>query len=78
MPHLPLHSTHAGTLSINSLVGEPQAGVHMLDVRHRVSILDVRRSHPIQLLPHTQIQLFLRIGGMRHSEYYDVTTYQVT
>ena len=58
--YLSLHSAHAHTLWIDSLVSEPKAGVNMLDVTHRVTILDVRCSHPIHLLLHTRIQLFLK------------------
>ncbi len=58
--YLSLDSTHACTLSINSLVCQPQAGVNMLDVTHRVAILNVRNTHPIHLLLHTRVQLFLK------------------
>lgn len=57
--YLPLHSTHACTLGINSLISEPQAGVNVLDVTHRVAIFDVRYTHPVYLLLHTGVQLFL-------------------
>lgn len=57
--YLSLYSTHACTLSINSLVCEPQASVNVLDVTHRVAIFNVRYAHPIHFLLHTRVQLFL-------------------
>lgn len=59
MSYLSLDSAHSCTLCINGLVRQPQAGVDMLDVAHRVAIFNVRRAHPIHFLPHTRIQLFL-------------------
>lgn len=62
--YLSLDSAHSCTLGINSLVGEPQVGVNMLDVTHGVAILNVRNTHPIHLFLHTWVQLFLEEGDM--------------
>ncbi len=69
--YLSLYSTHASTLGVHSLVGEPQTRVNMLDVTHRVAVLDVRSTHSIHLLLHTRVQLFLRQRNTKKQpEYY--------
>lgn len=61
--YLSLDTTHACTFGIDRLVRQPQTGVNMLDVTHGVSILNVRNTHPIHLLLHTMVQLFLKGKG---------------
>jgi hypothetical protein len=67
--YLPLHAAHSCTLSVHGLVGEPQTGVHVLDITHGVPILDIRNTHTIHLLLWPQVQLFLDKGmEMRHDD----------
>lgn len=64
--HLPLDSTHACTLGIHRLVGEPEACVHMLDVANRVAIFNVRYAHAVHLFPQAEIELLLWLQCRGH------------
>lgn len=57
--HLPLDSTHACTLGVHRLVGEPETCVHMLYVANGVAIFNVGYAHAVHLFPRAEIELLL-------------------
>lgn len=63
--NLPLHHPQSSSFGIQGGICEPQAGGHVLDEAHGLSVLDLRDAHPLHvtLLSHVHLLLLREERG---------------